>query len=547
MSQDNRHQYFDEGVYREGDLIHGEYKVLKKLGGGGFGIVYLVYSKQMGGIYALKTIKPNLLIEDNAVALFRQEINTWIELEKHPNIVHAYVVHEMEKQFYIVLEYVDGNPKGFNSFNQYINYSQLDLKQCLHWVIEICFGLEFAYSKGIIAHRDIKPANIMISNSNVAKITDFGISRIQNIENQLNKYYSQKNIVAVEISRAMGTPLYMAPEQFDEFKKCDERSDIYSLGIILFQMASGGEYPYNIKEMRSNKNVKDIWSVIKKVHRDRKIRDLNSPLFPIIQKCMKKNPNDRYATIVELRKALELILFNFFIQIKKPPNYQEMEAWEWSNKGVSYQNLGRHEEAIQCFKKALELGLNHEKVWTNMAMSLNSLMCYKESIECSNNALDISPKNTMTLSNMALTLNNLGLYQDAIKCCDKAIEIDKKFVNPWVNKGISLRELKKYEEAIECFMQAIELDPKSITAWTSMGAIYQTLWHFDKAILCFKKSIEINPRDIYAWYNKAIVEKICGDKKNAINSFKVFLSLATPHFERQIDQAKKSLQILEKK
>ncbi|MGA7075465.1 MAG: serine/threonine-protein kinase [Halobacteriota archaeon] len=146
-----------------------------------------------------------------------------MDLETHPYIVRAHFVDRIANRNYIAMSYVAPNEEGINSLAGYLQSHPPDLSQCLRWAIQICYGMEHAYSRGIRAHRDLKPANILIGYDNTVKITDFGLAGV------------------LEVEGAAGTPSHMPPEQFTDAASCDERSDIYAFGVVLYQMVTGGE------------------------------------------------------------------------------------------------------------------------------------------------------------------------------------------------------------------------------------------------------------------------------------------------------------------
>jgi eukaryotic-like serine/threonine-protein kinase len=148
------------------------------------------------------------------------------------------------------MEYIPPNNSGINSLDGYLKKNPPDLVTCLSWAIQICYGIEYAYKHRVKCHRDIKPNNIMITKDGIAKLTDFGMANIigQSIETStLNS--TRRNDGTTEFvtkdSEPFGYAPYMSPEQFDHFSDCDEKSDIYSLGILLYQMVNRGKLPFS--------------------------------------------------------------------------------------------------------------------------------------------------------------------------------------------------------------------------------------------------------------------------------------------------------------
>jgi len=208
--------------------------------------VYLVYSHELGEVYALKTFLDEYLADQEVRKRFHKEASVWVELGRHPYLVRAHFMDDLSGKLYIAMEYIAPNEEGLNTLDDYLQQRPPDLAQSLRWAIQVCHGMEYAYSKGVRAHRDLKPANIMISQDQTAKITDFGLAGV------LNEFPAMRAAgLGAQPGRPglsgltmlgdnFGTPTHMPPEQFDNAAGCDERSDIYSFGIVLYQMAAGG-------------------------------------------------------------------------------------------------------------------------------------------------------------------------------------------------------------------------------------------------------------------------------------------------------------------
>lgn len=192
--------------------------------------MYLVFSKETKSFYALKTFQDRYLENYEIRERFQKEAGIWIDVGYHPFIVNAYYVDNINGRFYIAMEYIPPGNDNINSIDKYIKYSNKeDLIQSIRWAIQFCYGIEYAYSKGITAHRDIKPDNILIDQNKVIKISDFGFPGIR------------------------GNHEYISPEQRESPNNCDEKSDIYSFGVVLHQIVTLGNHSrflYMIAKMR---------------------------------------------------------------------------------------------------------------------------------------------------------------------------------------------------------------------------------------------------------------------------------------------------------
>ena len=277
-------------VYKPGDMIGQNYEVHSVLGYGGCGIVYLVYSHETRQVYALKTFLDKYMEDPQVRERFRKEAYVWIQLERHPYLVRAHLVDEISGRLYIAMDYIAPNAQGINTLEGFLERRPLTLEQSLRWAIQICYGMEYAYSKGVCAHRDLKPANIMISQEGRAKVTDFGLASIQDtsqsgIDSQLTMHLrNDAKSGKTQMGIGLGTPHYMPPEQFENAVGCDQRSDIYAMGVILFQMASGGQAPlmtFTLNDRSPAENM-PLGMAMWRLNQQIPVPQLNSPFFPLI-------------------------------------------------------------------------------------------------------------------------------------------------------------------------------------------------------------------------------------------------------------------------
>jgi tetratricopeptide (TPR) repeat protein len=167
----------------------------------------------------------------------------------------------------------------------------------------------------------------------------------------------------------------------------------------------------------------------------------------------------------------------------------------WNNKGVSLDELGRREEAIACYDKALEIDPRYVKVWYNRGLSLDILSRFEEAIACYDKALEIDPQDAASWYNKGVSFQNSDRDEEAIACYDKALEIDPHKTNAWNNKGSSLATLSRDEEAIACYDKALEIDPSYANAWYNKGLSLYNLNRYQEAIACYDKALEIDPQN----------------------------------------------------
>ena len=195
------------------------YKIVEKLGEGGMGVVYKAEDSKLQRTVALKFLPSHGLEDEEYRARFQREAQAAAALD-HPNICTVYEIDEADGQSFIAMECVEGQ-----SLKQKIQSGQLKIDEALDIAMQAAEGMKAAHAKGIV-HRDIKSANVMLSEQGQVKIMDFGLARLGD----------EKGIT--QTGTTLGTLLYMAPEQA-EGETVDQRADIWSLGVVLYEMVSG--------------------------------------------------------------------------------------------------------------------------------------------------------------------------------------------------------------------------------------------------------------------------------------------------------------------
>ena len=269
----------------EGMFIDDRYEIVGKIGAGGMSDVYKAKDHTLGRFVAIKVLKQEFSEDVNFVTKFRTEAQSAAGLE-HPNIVNIYDVGSQEGMYYIIMEYVEGI-----TLKTYIEKKgQLTFKEAISIAIQVGRGIEAAHKKNII-HRDIKPQNIMISTEGKVKVMDFGIARAAT-SNTIN-------------SDVMGSVHYSSPEQARN-GFVDGRSDIYSLGIVMYEMVTG-RVPFD--------GDTTVAVAIQHLQEEMVAPSAYAPNLPvslekIILKCTQKNADRRYQTMGDLLLDLKKSLIN---------------------------------------------------------------------------------------------------------------------------------------------------------------------------------------------------------------------------------------------
>jgi len=449
-------------IYKKGDMIGTSYRVLGVLGLGGFSVVYLVFSRDTKSVYALKTLRDDFLEDRETREQFLKEAKVWVDLERHPYVVRAYFIEELAGRIYIGMEYVEPDEEGLNSLEGYIGRHPTDLAQTLRWSIQFCHGMEHAHACGIRCHRDVKPANIMINREKVVKITDFGFAEVidHSRARQATDPLMRRRRAMPEYS-GFGTPMYMPPEQFQNAARCDQRSDIYSFGVVLYQMVSHGRFPYKtrIRANEMKKSAATVWREMHHLHTEARVMTLSSPLMPVIQKCLQKEPSARYQTFQDLRVDLEPLLKKQSGETVESRERHHLEAWELYNKAYSLSSLGHLDEAIAYYDRVLTLDPRNTDAWNNKGVCLRKQGKLAEALQCYDHATDTDRNNSSAWSNRGNCLYTLGRNEEALEDLDRAIDLDPKNESAWLNKGLVEERLGKLEDAARSYQSFVDLKP----------------------------------------------------------------------------------------
>jgi serine/threonine-protein kinase len=263
----------------------GSCRIVEELAAGGMAVVYRAIQDPLGRTVAIKALKSSAAAEEHIATRFEREAKSLANLQ-HENIIHIYDFYKERGSLFIVMEYVQGT----DLYDLLETCGRLPYDVSAIMAMQVARALDYVHYRGIV-HRDIKPANIMVSRQGGVKLMDFGIARDKSFDD------------LTETGTGIGTPAYMSPEQILG-EKLDARSDLFSLGIVLYQMLTGRK-PFIEDEQRS---------VMHKIRLERhvRVRKLN-PEIPrelerIVDRCLEKQPRDRWRSAQQMVMALERFL-----------------------------------------------------------------------------------------------------------------------------------------------------------------------------------------------------------------------------------------------
>jgi tetratricopeptide (TPR) repeat protein len=504
-----------------GYLIGGQYEVFRVLGGegkSGMGVVYVCYDHDAKEICALKTFQDKYLDSTVIKDSFKREALAWVQLDWHPYVVRAISVKELDYRLFIVLEYVAPDESGRNTLTQFLK-TPIALSQALEWAIECCHGMEYAASRGVTPHRDIKPDNLMIARDGTLKITDFGLARLwdgPSIEKHLAiaSRHGASFLHTAHNKSVVGTTPYAAPEQFEGHS--DIRSDIYSFGIVLFQMASRGKLPFNC----------DSSEEYHEAHKTRPVPKLHSRLYPMIKKCLHKDPAARYADFGELRSDLErLYRSHTKAEPPSPPRKLEMEAWEYNNKGLSLYNVGLVDDAIREYRKALRLKPDLAIVHNNLGIALSDKGTIEGAIHEYKVALRLDPALAIAHNNLGTALKASGSTDAAIAEYREALRLKPGYAEAHNNLGLAHSAIGDLDGAMQEYKEAMRLKPELAEAHNNFGILLARQGMWDDAIKEYEAVVRLKPDLAIAHNNLATALRELGKLDEAIKEYRKAIEL----------------------
>ncbi len=384
----------------------GVLPILKTLGEGAFGTVYLVLATNpFPRMLALKTIKAKDATSEERDA-FRVEAGRWVSLGAHRNIVTAYDVMTPQGEVGVLCDYIAPDEHGRTSLQDWIDARAVTDEQLVRWSLDFCDGMAHAYAHGLTAHRDIKPDNLLVSDG-VLCVADFGLSTAAHLLSNAAADY--------DLTPAGSRP-FMPPEQFIIGFRCDQRSDIYAFGVTLYMAVSGGRWPIrpaNIEE-------RDAWMY---AHARDPVRPLQHFLWPVIEHCLRKRPEQRFGSMNELRDAIASAAQRVGIRVEPRSVDSASGDWEWlklEHQAHSLALLGYEQESMQLYERAFALH-DAPMLWQSKANALLALGRLEQALECVTVALERYEDNSANWYILGDVLRRMEQHEHAVIAYEQAL------------------------------------------------------------------------------------------------------------------------------
>ena len=487
------------------------YEILSKAGAGTQATVYRARDVNSGRIVALKVLDSKWADDPQYRERFVREARLAASVN-HPNVVTVHEVGEDSGQLYMAMEYLSSSLQAFLE-----EHGSIPVGEALRIVRDVANALDGAHKRGIV-HRDIKPANVLLTEDLLVKVSDFGIARAAGLPTMTN------------IGSIMGTPHYMSPEQA-RGERADIQSDIYALGIVLYQLLAG-QLPFDADTPLAvlRQHIDDAPPSVRQ-HR----RELPPELDAIVGRCLAKDKGHRYQTPAELAGALNKAWRELELPSSPPGTVESYEAAtlppptifpsessmtrsseqetrdERQRTTSSQEDIGSAEQQLESAHNLLTQGLYHGAVTAaNNAIDLDPtlsqayymktlalvrLKLREEALAAVDKLIELRPEHAAGHSTKAQILYFLGREQEALAVADRAIELRPDSFGDHRIKAQALIRLKRHDEALDAIHKAVELRPEAATTHLVKAKILSALDRQKEALSVADDAVALGPSD----------------------------------------------------
>jgi tetratricopeptide (TPR) repeat protein len=469
----------------ENDLIGkqiGSYRVIKALPSGGYGSVYqgqhLVFPDRP--IVAIKVLHAHLASKQE-YERFLQEAR-FLEKLRHPHILPIIDASMQDGLPCLIAEYASQGSLKERLERQ--TPKPLPVEEAITILTQVGQALHFAHQQDIV-HRDLKPANILFNARGEALLADFGIAVVLEKTRRID---------------TIGTPAYMAPEQFDG--EISKKSDQYALGCIAYELFTGHRL-FDVPE-----NAPWIaWAYKHKMEPPIPPRKVN-PALPqhieqAILQAMAKDRASRHADVSAFINALR----------------EQKTKEQWLKEGEAHSSAKRYGEALAAYEQAIRLDPTDALAYRKKGVALEYLQRYEEALAACEQAIRLDPTDVIAHHGKGVALGYLHRYEEAAAGYEQAIRLNPTYAEVYRDTGVALGYLRRYEEALAACEQAIRLDPNNADAYYNRGVVYYDLNEYQKAVADYDRAIQLDPNYALAYNGRGNTYRDLKEYQKAIADF----------------------------
>lgn len=506
-----------------------------------------------------KTLRPEFLTDENKITRFERECYTWLSLASYKHIVRLYTVDRFNGQAYALGEYI--SPRYFpNTLRQWIDYGLIEKELALRFGIHILYAISYARKQGVDIHQDLKPDNVMITPGGVAKVTDWGLSRLVPREKETIKAFSampyQNNNKQAASSNTYGSLGYAPPELYDLQSDPTPKVDMFSLAVILGEMLSG-------KRMTPDTSISDLKNILNGLGVQTEKR-----FASILSACLSSNPEKRPDSLDELKDVVGAAFKELTgVPIEKEPHPDHLSSSDQGQVAYALGMLGKLDEMLQSFKilqrdwkkpenktgkkqkeikdespvvlmDLKEKGFvavipekqigDAERVVKDNPNDLEQVRLlagmyslsgdYQKAIDLFEQFLKHNPSNLESLEELAeLALKQMN-FNNALTYCDRYLRLKPNHSKMWLKKSVCYENLGKINDALMAAQQAAVHEPKNAEAHLKLGHYLTQLGRDAEAKKEFETCIKYDKKNALAWFNIATVELKTNDFVKALSA-----------------------------
>lgn len=492
--------------WQEGEIVDNLWKIRKFFPNSGMGVVALVEHLTDGEVVVAKTFQRHKSQAQNfELAEFKKEVLLWISLGHHPYIARIYSVDKIGGPTVALAHYYRGGDLA-----DVIKSGSLrnDLVRILQLAFDFCEAMIYAHNRGLLAHRDIKPRNCLLDDDGRLVVTDFGLGKISGKESgkAIRALAEETSVGWIEkrTGAMPGTRAYMAPEQFRDLKSADTRSDVYSFGLMLYEMVTG---------LPAHRNPLDPLPDLKTIR--------NGKLRSVIRQCLEHDPEKRFPSFEPIREGLIEIYHRKTghgpcIKYYPPGSAGILDAFIGRAAAAALSAFGDEGAALQIRERMVLQFPEYKNLRHDLAVSYLRNHRYDDAARLWKQAVTENPKDSEAQSHYGGALARAGKERAAVRALRIALALNPTDTYALGCLGEALRQRKRFKAALCAYGKVVELSRNNPMIYDIIGRTYKRMGCLNEAADAFRRGLERSPGHVGCAMNLARLLFQQGDVRSAI-------------------------------